>query len=171
MLKEFEQAVRSGDKDVAVDLYKAFQGKVQEKFGPTLGSAIIGMLAFKFCSLSKDLLDVYRMVLEGRRDGDVLSGKGSIRRILKYAIELGAPVDTLDTLTEFFVDTPWFDDMPEQEEWLKLALECMMVTGNEDLGGKVLKRLHGCGGLSEEEREELMSDARRARGTIDVSWM
>lgn len=129
------------------------------------------MLPFKICALSKDLLDVYKMVIEGHRNEDVLSGKGSIRRILKYSIELGSPAGTLDTLTDYFINNTWFDDMPEQEEWHKLALKCTMVTGDGEMGNKILGLLQNEGGISDEEIEELLDHAREFRSQIDDSWM
>ena len=117
------------------------------------------------------MLDVYKMVIEGQKNENVLSGKGAIRRILKYSIELGSPAKTLDALADYFVGNSWFDNMPEQNEWLKLALECMMVTGNEDLGNEILGRLQSDGGLSDEEKEELLDHAREYRSQVDASWM
>ena len=167
MLDRFERAVKAGDKETTIAIYNEFQDKVKAKSGPF----DVGMDVFKRCCLSKDLLDVYKLVLEDHRDEDVLSGKGAIRRILKYSIELGTPDTILNTLTGFFVDNAWFDDMPEQEEWLKLALECMMVTGNGELGRKVLERLEAAGGLSEEDMEELSDHARESLRRVDCSWM
>ena len=168
MLARFEQAVKSGDNETTIAIYNEFQNKVNAKFG----AFDVGMNVFKRCCLSKDLLDVYKLVLEDKRDEDVLSGKGAIRRILKYSIELGMPDNILDTMTEFFVGNVWFDDMSEQEEWLKLALECMMVTGNGELGRKVLKRLEAAGCLLlEEDKEELSDHARESFRKVDCSWM
>lgn len=168
MLDAFEHAVKGGDKTRTIEIYNKFQDKVKEKFGTANN---IPMDVMKICSLSKDLLDVYKMVIEGTRNEDVLSGKGSIRRILKYSIELGSPAKTLDALTDFFVNNVWFDDMPEQEEWHKLALECMMVTGDGEMGNKILGLLEEEGGISDEEKEELLSHAREFRSQIDDFWM
>ena len=168
MLNDFEHAVKGGDKTATIEIYNKFQDKMKEKFGM---ASNIPMDVMKICSLSKDLLDVYKMVIEGKRNEDVLSGKGAIRRILKYSIELGSPAKTLDALTDFFVNKVWFDDMPEQEEWHKLALECMMVTGDGEMGNKILGLLEKEGGISDEEKEELLSHAREFRSQIDDSWM
>ena len=141
---------------------------MKEKFGM---ASNIPMDVFKIYSLSKDLLDMYKMVIEGKRDEDVLSGKGSIRRILKYSIELGSPAKTLNALTDYFVNNAWFDNMQEQIEWHKLALECMMVTGNGELGSQILDLLQGEGGISDDEKEEFLNHANAFRSQIDVSWM
>ncbi|MBR3453936.1 MAG: hypothetical protein IKH26_01285 [Bacteroidaceae bacterium] len=168
LLKNYEAAVKSGDQTTATDVFNKIQDRMKEKFGPACN---IPMEVFKICMLSKDLLDVYKMVIEGQKNENVLSGKGAIRRILKYSIELGTPPKTLDALADYFVGNSWFDNMPEQNEWLKLALECMMVTGNEDLGNEILGRLQSDGGLSDEEKEELLDHAREYRSQVDASWM
>lgn len=169
MLNDFEQAVKAGNNNTTIEIYNKFQDKVKEKFGAM--DSNIPMDVFKLCNLRKDLLDVYKMVIEGHRNEDVLSGKGSIRRILKYSIELGSPTKTLDALTDYFVNNTWFDDMPEQEEWHKLALECTMVTGDGEMGNKILGLLQNEGGISDEEIEELLDHAREFRSQIDDSWM
>ena len=168
MLSDFENAVKAGDHDTTIMIYNKFQDKVKEKFG---SARSIPMDVLKFCSLSKDLLDVYKMVIEGQKNEDVLSGKGAIRRILKYSIELGSPAKTLDALTDYFVHHTWFDAMPEEDEWLKLALECTMVSGNGELGQEILGRLEKQGGLEDETKEELLDHAREYRSQIDASWM
>lgn len=173
MLNVFKDAVKAGDKENTIEIYNQFQDKMKVKLGNGSNDPMLHlrMVPFKICALSKDLLDLYKMVIEGHRDADVLSGKGSIRRILKYSIELGSPAKTLDALTDYFVHNAWFDNMPEQREWLKLALECMMVTGNGDIGNEILERLRGEGGITEEEKEELLDHAREFRNHIDNSWM
>lgn len=173
MLNDFRKAVKAGEQNSITAIYNKFQDKMKEKLEGGMDDMTVHlhMVPFKICALSKDLLDLYKMIIEGQKDEDALSGKGSIRRILKYSIEIGSPAKTLDTLTDFFVNNNWFDNMPEEIEWLKLALECMMITGNEDLGKKVLERLQSCGGISDEEKEELLDHAREFRSQIDVSWM
>ena len=173
MLCAFEHAVEEGKQEKTIEIYNEFQKLMKVKLGNGANDemAQLRMVPFKICALSKDLLDLYKMVIEGHRDADVLSGKGSIRRILKYSIELGSPAKTLDALTDYFVHNAWFDNMPEQSEWLKLALECMMVTGNGDMGNEILRRLQDEGGISDEEKEELMDHAREFRSQIDDSWM
>lgn len=173
MLDDFRNAVKAGDEERINEIYNKFQDKMKEKLEGGMDDMTVHlhMVPFKICALSKDLLDMYKMVIEDKKDENVLSGKGSIRRILKYSIELGSPAKTLDTLTDFFVNNTWFDNMPEETEWLKLALESMMITGNEDLGEKVLERLQSCGGISDDEKEELLDHAREFRSQIDDSWM
>ena len=173
LLNDFEKAVKAGDKESTNRIYNNLQGMMMKKLGNQINHPMTKalMLDFKICALSKDLLDLYKMVIEGQKDEDVLSGKGSIRRILKYSIELGSPVNTLDTLTDYFVNNTWFDNMPEEIEWHKLALECMMVTGNGELGNKIFELLQKDGGISEEEKEELFDHAREFRSQIDDSWM
>jgi len=168
LLNDFENAVKAGDNTTTIAIYNKFRDKVNEKFGMARNNP---MDVFKFCNLSNDLLDVYKMVIEDQKNENVLSGKGTIRRILKYSIELGSPVKTLDALTNYFVNNPWFDDMSEQIEWHKLALECMMVTGNDELGNKILGLLQVEGGVNDDEKEELLDHAREYRSQIDVSWM
>lgn len=173
MLNDFRKAVKAGEQNAIIEIYNKFQNRMKEKLegGMSDMTVHLHMIPIKICALSKDLLDVYKMVIEDKKDKNVLSGKGSIRRILKYSIELGSPAKTLDTLTDFFVNNTWFDNMPEENEWLKLALECMMITGNEDLGKKILERLQSSGGISDEEKEELLDHAREFRSQIDDSWM
>ena len=173
MLGDFEKAVKTGDQATTITIYNSLQDKMKEKFGNQINNPMVKayMHDFKICALSKDLLDMYKMVIEGKKDEDVLSGKGAIRRILKYSIELGSPAKTLDALTDYFVNNAWFDDMPEQEEWHKLALECMMVSGNGRMGSKILGLLQEEGGISDDEKEELLDHAKEFRSQIDVSWM
>lgn len=173
MLGNFEKAVKAGDKETIIKIYNNFQSKMKEKFGNQINNPMVKayMHDFKICALSKDLLDMYKMVIEGKRDEEVLSGKGSIRRILKYSIELGSPAKTLDALVDFFVNNLWFENMEEQVEWHKLALECMMVTGNGEMGDKILGLLQDEGGIGDDEKEELLDHAREFRNQIDVSWM
>lgn len=173
LLNDYVNAVKTGNEGGASEIANTIQGLMKEKFGNQINNPMAKalMLDFKICALSKDLLDMYKMVIEGKRDEDVLSGKGSIRRILKYSIELGSPAKTLDTLTDYFVNNAWFDDMPEQEEWHKLALECMMVTGNGELGSQILSLLQGEGGIRDDEKEELLNHAKTFRSQTDVSWM
>ena len=168
MLNDFRKAVKAGDQNATNEVYNIFQDKVKEKFGLAHN---IPMDVFKFCSLSKDLLDMYKMVIEDKRDEDVLSGKGSIRRILKYSIELGSPAKTLNALVNYFVNNSWFDNMKEQVEWHKLALECMMVTGNGEMGNKILGLLQDEGRIGDDEKEELLDHAREYRSQLDISWM
>lgn len=173
LLKKYENAVKTGDDGKTVEILNEIQHNMREKFGDQINNPMVKayMHDFKICALSKDLLDMYKMVIEGKRDEDVLSGKGSIRRILKYSIELGSPAKTLDALVDYFVNNVWFDNMKEQVEWHKLALECMMVTGNGEMGDKILGFLKDEGGIGDDEKEELLDHAREFRNQIDVSWM
>ncbi len=168
MLDRFEHAVKAGDKEATIQIYNQFQGKVQEKFG---SASNIPTEVVKFCILSKDLLDLYQMVLKGQRNDDVLGGTGSIRRILKYSIELGAPPKTLDLLVDYYVNTAWFSNIPQPEEWLKLALECAMISDNEEVGRIILDRLQAEGGLSDEEKSELIDHAHEYRSQVSSSWL
>ena len=111
------------------------------------------------------------MVLKGQRNADVLGGKGSIRRILKYSTELGAPPKTLDLLVDYFVNTAWFSNTPQPEKWLKLALECAMISDNEEVGRIILDRLQAEGGLSDEEKSELIDHAHEYRSQVSSSWL
>lgn len=165
MLDDFRNAVNTGDEERIDEIYNKFQDKMKERLGSEFNNPTI--FVSKFGILSRDLLDLYKMVIEGQKDENTMR----IMRILKYSIEFGSPAKTLDTLTDFFVNNTWFDNMPEENKWLKLALECMMITGNEDLGKKVLARLQSSSGISDEEKEELLDHAREFRSQIDDSWM
>lgn len=167
LLDEFENSVRQKDQNAVAIIMNGFQNKVKSKFGPAAQTC--SMEVFKFCSLNSDLLNMFKMVIEGKRDENVLSGKGSISRILKYSIELGSPASTLDMLTGYFVDNLWFMNMPKQSEWLKLALECTLVSGNEELGNKILGILGG--DINNEEIDELLEHAREFRSQINDSWI
>lgn len=169
LLNEFENSVKLKDQNANAIIREGFQNKVKSKFGPFGQNC--PMDVFKFCNLNVDLLNLYKMVIEGTKDESVLSGKGSIRRILKYSIELGAPASTLNFLTSYFVNNLWFMNMPEQNEWLKLALECMMVSGNGELGNKILGILKAEGDMSDEEIDELLEHAHEFRTQVDDSWM
>ena len=111
------------------------------------------------------------MVILGERDEEALDGIGSIRRILKYSIELGAPAQTLNMLTEYFMNNEWFTTLPEKHEWMKLALECMMVTGNGELGNTILSQLRAENNITDDEIEELREHADSYSSRIDISWM
>ena len=172
MLNDFKKAVKDGDKNTTIGIYNKFQDKMKEKLGNDIANPMmhLQMVPFKICALSKDLLDLYKMVIEGQKNENVLNG-GAIKRILKYSIELGSPAKTLDALTDYFVNNAWFDDMQEQIEWHKLALECMMVTGNGGMGTKILGILQNEGGISDDEKEELLNHAKEFRSQINASWM
>ena len=171
LLNDLEEAVKADEKERTIEIYNKFQDKMKEKLGSGIDNPMVNlnMFPFKICALSKDLLDLYKMVIEGRKDEDVLGGKGSIKRILKYSIELGSPSKTLDALTDYFVNNSWFDNMQEQDEWLKQAYECTMVSGNRDLGHEILEHLEV--GLEDEEKGELLNHAHEFRHQIDVSWI
>ncbi len=61
------------------------------------------------------------------------------------------------------------DNMQEQDEWLKQAYECTMVSGNRDLGHEILEHLEV--GLEDEEKGELLNHAHEFRHQIDASWI
>ena len=173
-LSVLEKAVTEGNMSAATKFVNDIQTLVQQKFGgqqQVLLNGVPDMYNFKFNALSIDLLNLFRMVILGERDEEALDGIGSIRRILKYSIELGAPAQTLNMLTEYFMNNEWFTTLPEKHEWMKLALECMMVTGNGELGNTILSQLRAENNITDDEIEELREHADSYSSRIDISWM
>ena len=175
-LDDFEDTVKAGDQETTIAIYNEFQDAMRQKFGENIRETIsfnplVGESVFKIGALSKDLLDLFKMVIEGRRNESVLDGKGSIRRILKYSIELGSPDNTLKNLTLYFMRNEWFTTLPEKHEWMKLALECAMVNGNPIVGKEMLSQLKNENNITEDEIEELREHASFYRTKIETWWM